>query len=324
MNWQTKIIVLVALMICFSVAVEAQQLPLHNQYFVNPYTLSPAAAGYNFTSQVFVGYRKQWTGMPQSPQTSFASIVIPFKRRVWFGAEVISDQSSIFRNFYGLLSYTFQLKLAPKNYLRFSLWGSVFQNSINLQNINVVDTDDPLLQNKSQLVGTAFNAGTGIMYQNNSLVLGISLPNLFVNNKSYAIESNNNLIVIERQIIAFGWYNFYIKNRWALKPGFVFRSTKNSPVSFDIYAILEFEKKVFAGMLYRKGTILGVLVGGYVMNSFTVCYTFEFLNNGFTRYTSGTHEISIGYDLKIGKRYLPRRFQYYPMNLEYNPKYRHK
>ena len=78
----------------------SQQTPITNQYLVNAYSLSPALAGYNRNSELFVGYRKQWTGIPGSPKTSSINLNLPTGRRVWLGGNIVSDETDLFQNFY--------------------------------------------------------------------------------------------------------------------------------------------------------------------------------------------------------------------------------
>ncbi len=317
-----KIFFFLAFVIIVS-GLKGQQMPVNNQYQVNPYSLSPVFAGHNFKSQAFIGYRKQWTAMPASPQTSFASMVVPAWERVWLGAKILSDKTSIFNNFRASLSYTYQLPVAEGHFFRFSLWGSVLQNSIFLQDINITDPDDPLLKDKAKLSGTSFNAGAGVLYQNERLITGLSVPDLFVNKEAYSVDGDKNLLVVERQFIAFGFYTFDLKRKWELKTGLIYRATKNSPSIYDIYAMLKYQDRVWGGLLFRKGTIVGINVGGCILHDFTLNYTFEFVNNGFTSYTSGTHEITIGFDLNFSK--LKRgygEFEHYPLIMKYNKKYR--
>lgn len=301
---------------------KAQQMTLHNQYLVNPYTISPAMAGYNFRSQVFIGYRKQWANIPESPQTSFASIVLPSFKRVWLGLSVISDQTSIYKYFKASLSYTYELPITENHFFRFSLWGNLHQNTINLENVHVADADDPLLRNKSRLVGTALNAGAGFVYQNRRLVLGLSVPDVFVNKDKYAVDSDKNLLVIERRLLAFGYYKYYLSDKWMIRPGMIYRTTKNSPASYDIFAVFKYMNTYWVGLIYRKESIIGISIGGHLLNDFTLNYSYEFMNNGFAGYTSGTHEITIGFNLKTPATRTGGEFRYYPMILEYNQRYR--
>ena len=301
----------------------SQHLPLNNQYISNSYSLSPAFAGYNNKSQMFFGYRHQWTSVPGSPKTGFLNICFPVSPKTWLGSSIISDQTGIFNYFYGSLSYTYKLRVGEYNNFRFSAWGTFYQNTINLSDLNIPDTDDPLLKGKTNLTGTAFNAGFGFLFQTERLLTGFSVPNILENNKTYALESTKNLVPIKRQFLAYGSYYIYLSRRYAIKPGFIIRSNHNMPVYYDIYALLEFEKHLWVGLIYRKGPVVAATIGGILINNITFNYTFEFAGSVYSAFTSGTHEISIGFDINIGKKYQGKKFEYYPQNLEYNPKYKY-
>lgn len=300
----------------------AQILPVNNQYFVNPYSLSPAFAGYNNKSELFTGFRKQWAGMTGAPTTSLASLTVPMRSNVWLGGMIMSDQSSIFNNFYMHASYTYKLRLAEKHILRFGIWATILQNSINLRNINIADQNDPLLENKEQLVNTGVNAGVGFLYQNGKFIFGITLPNLFVNRSTYTLGSETNPMLIERNLIMYGLYLHPLNENWKLKSSIVLRSTKSTPNSVDILALGEYKNILWCGIFYRSGTILGGTVGGYIIDNITLNYSYEFSNNGFTQYTSGTHEFTIGFDLGLGRKHTGGGKGMYPMIINYNSKYR--
>jgi len=300
-----------------------QHLPLNNQYIANPYSLSPAYAGYNNKSQAFFGYRHQWTKIPGSPQSSFLNICFPVSGNTWLGSSITSDQTGIFNYFYGSLSYTYKLRVGNYNNFSFSAWGTYYQNTINLADISVPDTDDPLLRNKDQFSGSAFNAGFGFVFQTERLLTGVSVPNILEPSKTYALESTKKLVAIKRQVLMYGSYYIYLSKRYALKPGFVLRSNHNMPLYYDLYMLLEFEKHLWAGFIYRKGSVVALTFGGIIINNITFNYAFEFAGNMYTPFTSGTHEITIGFDIKIGRKYQAKKFEYYPQNLEYNPKYKY-
>ena len=295
-----------------------QQVPITNQYLVNPYSLSPAMAGYNQTSELFIGYRKQWTAMPGSPKTSSINLNFPTGRRVWLGGNIVSDETDLFQNIYASFSYTYILPVFKSSYLSFGLWGSVFQNSLNLTKINVAHNQDPLLLDKNKLVSTVFNSGTGINFRRNTLNVGILIPNLFVNRSNYEVEGANNIFEIERQYIAYASYQIYLTTKWQLQPFIVFRSTKNIDLNYDISTLIKYENKYWLGLTYRQGSIIGLSTGGELINKLTFNYTYEFSNNGFTGYTSGTHEFSIGYKLNIKHQIRNKGSGKYPLMMEYN------
>lgn len=297
-----------------------QQVPITNQYLVNPYSLSPAFAGYNQMPELFVGYRKQWTAMPGSPKTSSINFCAPLNQRVWLGGNIISDETDILQNIYASLSYTYNLPVFTNSYLSFSLWGSAFQNTLNLSKINVAHNQDPLLMDKDKLVNVVFNAGTGINFRRNNFIIGIVVPNLFVNRNTYQGEEINNILEIERQYIAYTSYQISISSNWQLKPFLLFRSTKNTDLNYDISTLIKYYNKYWLGLTYRKGSIIGLSAGGELISKLILNYTYEFSNNGFTGYTSGTHEFTIGYNLNMGIKNIKKSIGKYPMIMKYDPK----
>jgi len=56
-------------------------------------------AGYNQTSELFIGYRKQWIAMPGSPKTSSINLNLPTGRRVWLGGNIVSDETDLFQKY---------------------------------------------------------------------------------------------------------------------------------------------------------------------------------------------------------------------------------
>lgn len=297
-----------------------QQVPVTNQYLINPYSLSPAFAGYNQKSELFIGYRKQWTNMPGSPKTSSINLSVPLSYKAWLGGNIISDETDLFQNTYASLSYTYNLPVFIDSYLSFSLWASVFQNTLNLAKINVANNQDPLLMDKNKLLSTVINAGTGINFRRKDLTVGILVPNLFVNRNSLEYESSNNIMEIERQYIAFVSYQISVLPKWQLKPFLIFRSIKNTDLNYDISTLIKYVNKYWLGLTYRKGSIIGLSAGGELINRLIFNYTYEFSNNGFTGYTSGTHEFSIGYNLNMGERDRKDDSGKYPMIMKYDPR----
>ncbi|MCF8227925.1 MAG: type IX secretion system membrane protein PorP/SprF [Bacteroidales bacterium] len=323
MKRNCKYIACIIIILFVGLKSHAQMFPVNNQYFVNPYTLSPAFAGYNNTAQVFAGYRQQWMKMPESPKTAFISLVAPVWSKVWLGGFVYNDESSIFNSLYASASYTYRLQIAEKHLIRFGAWMSIRQNTINLRNINIESNNDPLLQDKVQLTGSAFNTGAGFLYQNSTLMMGFSVPNLFVSRKTYGLTSENNLAVMERNYVFYAFYQHALNERWSLDPSLVVLATKYAPTNIELAAIAKYKQQLWLGMFYRSSSIVGFTAGGRVVENITLNYSYEFSNNGFTQYTSGTHEFSIGFDLYFNKYEKPGNSgPRYPMIMNYNEKYR--
>src|SRR5687768_9074448 len=57
--------VCISVVACFSM--QAQNYPVYNSYYINPYLYNPAEAATEFT-YIFVNHRQQWLGIEGSPR----------------------------------------------------------------------------------------------------------------------------------------------------------------------------------------------------------------------------------------------------------------
>lgn len=300
--------ILLILFIFSSTELSAQQLPFTNQYTINPYLLSPAFAGYNENSQVLLSYRKEWGNIKGSPKTASLNTFFPISEKVWMGGQIISDQTDIFKSFYAHLSYTYIAQLGNDHHLYFGLWGSLFQNTINLSDAIIADPNDPILLANSQLVGTSLNAGTALIYKWREGSIGISIPYLFLNKDAYTVGSGNNLVVINRQIITHLTYNFALNYNWQIQPFFVYRSIKNAPFQYDISMLAIYREDYWAGLMYRNQGRIGINLGGNLSSELTFNYAYEFATKGIIANPAAIHEFSIGLEIGSGKKYNTNRW----------------
>ena len=326
MKYRKYGIAIIILLILQSVSeLHAQQLPVSNQYFENKYALSPVLAGHDENSMAFLGYREQWTGMPESPVTATASLYHSVSRRVWLGAEVVSHQSSIFNNIFARVSYTYRLPIGENQHLSFSLDAGVLQNSISLDDVIINDPNDPLLTGSDMVAGLSFRSGAGLMYQHKQFFVGVSVPSLFSINNEYSTTAEKNALNTEGEFMAFSGVAWQFREKWQLQPMAVFRYHKNAPLNFDVLAKAVYDQKYWAGLYYRTESTIGITVGGHLIERLILNYTYAFENNGYTPYTAGSHEFSLGYILKHGTGKRSRKVDAdgrYPDAIRYNKKYR--
>lgn len=296
-----------------------QQLPLTSQYLANPYLLSPAFAGYDEDSKVFLTYRKEWGNLQESPRTAFINTSFPISEKVWMGAEIISDQTDISKIFSAQLSYTYHLAFGPNHKLYFSLWGGMFQNSINLNRAIVSDKNDPLLLGNSQLTGTSLNAGSSLIFRWRDGNIGITAPYLFSSEDAYAVGTGYNLVVIKPQIITHVTYKFRINYDWSLQPFLVYRSIKDSPYHYDISMLAIYKDNFWGALTYKNESKLAISLGGNLTSMLCINYTYEFATQGLIAIPSAIHEFMVGFNLGSGKKFKSNRWIEMQKARGYNP-----
>ncbi len=311
---------------------QAQQFPLTTQYLINPYSLNPAVAGYYSQPEIFINFRKDWTGITGSPRTfranGFGNI---YKKTMWLGGEIYSDKADVLNRFKANLSYSYILQVQDYQYLYFGIWTTFYQNSVNISNLTGIDPNDPLLENKTKLNGSAFNAGFGINYNWHELNIGFAFPTLFSTKDEYVSTIN---FKVQREFLFHVSNIFKIDDKWLLQGYTVFRKTKNQPLSFELSVMPIYLQRFWAGLLYRNGGVLAINIGAVVLKGLVFNYSYEIGVGGINSRSGGSHEITIGYRFHITnnnwfgrekrkrnykgeKRRRPRNFYGYPKIMDY-------
>jgi type IX secretion system PorP/SprF family membrane protein len=78
----------------------------------------------------------------------------------------------------------------------------------------------------------------------------------------------------------------------------VFLKTDAASTQFDINVRALWKNMVWAGVSYRIDDALGVMAGVNI-KSFRVGYSYDVTTSGINNYSSGSHEIMLGYCYKL-------------------------
>ena len=275
----------------------SQQFPLTDHYLMNPYSLSPASAGSKEKGVFFFNYRKDWLSFGQSPETIRFNTHFYIGNSMYLGAEAFMDEVDIFQRFKGSLSYTYRLQMADEQYLHFGLWGSVYQNTINVDEI-YGNPDDPLIRNLDQLSKMTYNAGFGLIYYNRNFEVGLGMPTLLRTKDAYLEQSQGNF-AFEQEFQFHIGNTFDLSSEVQLQPYVVIRRTSNQPTIVDVSASFIFGKRFWVSGMYRNSQVVALGIGGELFSTMNLHYTYELGLGGIHYDGGGTHEITLGF--KFGK-----------------------
>jgi len=273
----------------------AQQVHLHNQYFINKYALSPAYSGSHKSFETFMTYRKSWVGVEGAPQTQNININGAIAKNMGVGARVIGEQTGIFRSYTIALSYAYHLPISEDQSVHFGLDAGLFGSNVDVSGNKTESATDPIVMNSGQLNGTTFNANFGLVYKFQDLNIGFVLPQLVETKIDNKDANDNVLYTLKRHYMAHASYSFNIKQIWTVEPIAVVRTTANSPFFFELSALVKYKQQVWGGLTYRKNTSIGLSIGGVVYSKVVANYTYELSGQGMLGNSGGTHEISIGF-----------------------------
>lgn len=296
----------------------AQQLPLYSQYLYNKFLINPAVAGSDGYTSLNLTARKQWVGLPGSPQTFSFSVQTRFLKhghilkttntnktifrpqndaRVGLGASVFSNQSGLIDRTGFQISYAYHIWLQRMTQLSFgvSFTGTYFR--INEKALTLEDQNDPLLNDNLRRGIFIPDATFGIYLLNHQYNIGFSANQLFgasakIGNAAY---SNYKLY---RHYYIFGSYGFERGKDIELRPSvLIMMSEQQSPV---VSPLVEFgfnciyNQSFWAGLSYRTSGAIIANIGVKYTNVF-IGYSFDFTLQEIQKITYGTHEINIAW-----------------------------
>ncbi len=271
----------------------SQQLSLSNQYVVNKFSISPAAAGAGDMFEVFGSYRRDWMGIAGAPETKMISANGIIHKNMGLGGNVTSVQAGIFTNLAANLSYAYHVHLSGVHWLSLGVGIGVIENHLDLS--SKAAQDDPVVMNADR-TSNMIDANFGIMYHTKNLVVGFAAPRLFSGE-----DKDQNLYYLTPQYKGHIGYKWAINQTWALDPVAIVSLPKNTAAYYEIALPIIYQQKVWITPAYKKSSIaLGL--GAKLFSSFIFNYSYEFASTGIASKSSGTHEITIGWKITSKKK----------------------
>ena len=93
---------------------------------------------------------------------------------------------------------------------------------------------------------------------------------------------------------------FVISRILTFKPSILLKTSGNQPAFFDLNASFLIREKLWLGGSYRRGGAVAI-VEYNVTKSLRIGYSLDFALTSLSRQNVGSHEIFLGYDLKLFK-----------------------
>ncbi len=288
----------------------AQQLPVLDNYLINPVSLSPSFAGLISPFQVYLTYRSSWTGLSGAPKVGYLSADGNVGKNMGVGGSLMVNQAGIFKNFALNLNYAYHLKLAESHTLSFGVNAAVYQNSLDISEAIVSNPQDPVLAGRDKLTETYVNAGFSMLYSWKELYFCFGFP-LILNNRSlYSITDTNHVLGLARNWVLYGSYTIVFNTPWKLKFDLLYRGTQFSPWTLDFSAMVKYQDSYWLGAFYRKNNIIGITAGFSIVKSLIINYNYEYSGFSMNGQSFGNHEFTLGYRLPVPEKKAPELKDY--------------
>jgi len=277
-----------------------QQDPQFSQNMFNKLYTNPAVAG---SSEGICGtllYRNQWTGFEGAPKTGLFSVDAPVNfLHGGLGLTVLAADELGFENtFMAKLAYAFRFNVGSGN-LAIGADFAYMQKSID-GDFKFNDPNDPIIPTSSVSGSVIPDIGAGIYYNSDKLYLGASMAHLLESEVDYGDFTTE----MVRHYYFTGGYRIEFSPSVSLTPS-VFVKNAGDQTQVDINANLHFNNRFWIGGSYRLEDAIVLMAGLNITPNLRLGYSYDMTTSDLKDYSSGTHEIMLGYCYKIKKKITP-------------------
>ena len=293
-----------------------QQDPQFSQFMYDRLSINPAFAGSKDAICATLIGRQQWSGISGEPSTALLNISAPISSiKSGIGATVYLDEIGPQSTAVGRFSYAYHLKISGSTKLGLGVGLGFISSSLNSDWIAYDYGDDGQFiglgtgagdqsinaQNKSS---TTFDASFGAYLYNPKYYVGISAVHLTEGDLS---ELN---IQVARHLYFMAGYDFDLTPMLTLTPQTLVK-TDLASTQVDVNATATYNNTFWLGVSYRLEDAIAPMAGyNYQFpdgkSNLRIGYSYDLTTSELNNYSSGSHEIMLGYCYKLQKP-LPKR-----------------
>jgi type IX secretion system PorP/SprF family membrane protein len=293
-------IFIVSLFVLMTSWSNAQQLPLYSQYMLNGFLLNPAIAGSVDYFPVRLTARQQWVGIKDAPSTQAISAhYLLNNQKIGIGGYLFNDKFGPISETGIQACFAYHLPLEGiKSKLGMGLAFKAFQFKFDESKLVTIDDNDPAVT-RGTISKFVPDADFGVYLYNDKYFVGISATQLI----QFKIDLGDNSVdknQIIRHYYFTGGYNFTLNENLELEPSVLVKGTMETPWQIDFNARAYYKKMYWFGLSYRSSKDLVAMLG-IKIKKFLIGYSFDYTFSNIKNYSSGSHEILIGFNIDEGK-----------------------
>lgn len=315
MNVLKKLIFYV-LLVTFAVQGIAQErnLPVFSQYLAdNDFVVNPTFAGIGDNFRIRLNALTQWVGIENAPDNQAFYADLRIGNQSGIGVQFFNDRNgnTIQQGFKGSFAHHLTLDYTSKQFLSFGLSANVNAFRLDIDNFTTtpdLPIPDPFVLANGDRSDTSINFDVGALYRVGNLFVSANANNILPKDVDQFDD-------VEPQSLfnfqLYSGYTFKTKNYSQWEPSVfyqIFASDGRSVTDVNIkYRKFNRDEDYFwAGATYRFlndqfGTPIGIgpMVGAK-KSIFFVSYAYQITTNDLSSFNTGTHSITIGFDLLQG------------------------
>ncbi|MEQ8415672.1 MAG: type IX secretion system membrane protein PorP/SprF [Imperialibacter sp.] len=279
-------------------SLQAQQAASYAQYMFNGLAINPAYAGSHEVLSATVISRFQNVGLEGAPNTQTFSGHAPlFNKNVALGALFINDNFGVISQTGAHLSYAYRIKFGDRKYLSMGAQAGLISYRANYSQLNQFQSSDPVFQEDIRQMRPNF--GLGAFFTDEKYYIGLSMPHLV--NNVFARGTDLKTVYQNFPIILTGGYMLTLTNQIKFKPNLLFKMLDQRPIELDVNANFLLDEILWAGLSYKVGSALNLIVQVQVTDQLSVGYSYAITTSPIRSVELGSHEMLLNYRFKYRK-----------------------
>lgn len=276
----------------------AQQTMLYNHYYLNPFLYNPSYIAPTGYSELYLNYRKQWSGIDGAPETGTMNVQLPLNYKSGVAFTAIQDKAGLLKTTTGLASFSYTIHFGKSitdiNRFSFGLSAGVTNSRIDVDEADNIQ--DPVIGNNT----TSLDGQFGVNYRYNNFRIGFAIPRIF----DTRVVSEDNFtqpgIAQLNNTISSMSYEFKFGDTFSVEPMVTYRTYQGLDPFFEGLATLRIADAAWVGGAYRQDYGAFAFFGLNVKQKLKVGYSYEFATDQTDKIGSGSHEVQIAY--RLGKK----------------------
>lgn len=301
---------------------EAQQLPQGSLYTLNPYVVNPAVTGAFDFADVRFGYRRQWQGLDDAPNTAYLTFHTP----IGYGSKALpntqtprySTSSSVahtppegtWRWGGGMLIVADRTGPTERNIVQVTAAGHVslpdewqvsagvgvgiLQNVLRFDRIQTATPSDPILPGgRVSLVKPFFSLG--MLARKGNFWAGASVLSPRPVTLSYSVPLGEVQSRLLPHVYLTTAYRITLAEEWVAIPQVWLKNAGKAPWSVDGQLRLQYADRIWGGVQYRVGDSFGGILGLALSPGLALSYGYEYPLSSIKATSIGSHEILLSF-----------------------------
>jgi type IX secretion system PorP/SprF family membrane protein len=322
-------IVSVIIGLILMVSLKAQQEPHYTQYIINQYIINPALTGIENYTDVKLSHRHQWVGLQDAPVTSYLTISKPLGKKddrttatsfempgenprgknYWqdyeaatphsgIGLKIINDRTGPLNRVAGYLSYAYHIGISAKTSLSAGFEAGMRNVGLDRNKLDFGSANplDPAVYNAGEINQLKPDFGAGLYLYSADYFVGLSAQQIIPQKVYFSdltVKTDNSKFV--PHIFATAGYRFFLSDDFSALPSVMVKFVQPLPVQFDFNMKVQYHDLLWVGASYRLNDGFAGMVGLNVSNTFNIGYSYDYTTSRLNTFSSGTHELVLGF-----------------------------